>query len=563
MNNCNDSVTGLQAQINAAQLGDIVVIPAGATCIGNYILKNKTTGSGWIIIRSSAASQLPEHQRVTPASTSKMAKLVAPKLTTNASLSVLKTESYAHHYRLIGLEMTSDKLATYQTNAIVDLGAEESTTAAIPTDITIDRCYIHGHPALDGRRGIKINSRRTAIIDSYISEIHQVGFDTQAVGGWNGPGPFKIVNNYLEAAGENLMFGGALPTVQGLIATDIEIRKNHLYKPFSWKVYSGTMLPGGSCVYDSNVSSKGEFFELRDSQGSTIQWYQCSNGTWVVTSTVPKKWTVKNLFELKSARRVLVEGNIFENNWANAQKGFSLLLQGMPSDSGIWAVVEDVTFRKNIVKRTAGAINLCGGCFYAPVQTTDSGAANYVDPKIPRVNRVSFVHNIFEDISRYFGENFNFNGILLQILSNTQNVAFTHNTAFPAYAMLNIEGSQSQQVSFVDNIINHGPRVILYEGAGGTVGLDAGIKGWTMFNNVMVAPPSTVNKVFPYPSGNFFPVSYDAVGFVNHNNGLDGDYRLVPSSPYSGKGTDRYNIGAKVIWVTEATQGVANGVAEQ
>ena len=125
---------------------------------------------------------------------------------------------------------------------------------------------------------------------------------------------------------------------------------------------------------------------------------------------VPKKWTVKNLFELKSARRVLVEGNIFENNWAHAQNGFGLLLQGVPSDSGTWAVVEDVTFRNNIIRRTAGAINLCGGCFYAPVQTTDPGAPNYVDPKIPRVNRVSFINNIFEDISRYFGVGFNSNG---------------------------------------------------------------------------------------------------------------------------------------------------------
>ena len=91
------------------------------------------------------------------------------------------------------------------------------------------------------------------------------------------------MNNYLEAAGENLMFGGALPTVNGLIAADIEIRQNHLYKPFRWKVASGTILPGGTCAFDGDLSSKGEFFELLDSQGSTVKWYQCSNGAWVVT----------------------------------------------------------------------------------------------------------------------------------------------------------------------------------------------------------------------------------------------------------------------------------------
>ena len=91
--------------------------------------------------------------------------------------------------------------------------------------------------------------------------------------------------------------------------------------------------------------------------------------------------------------------------------------------------------------------------------------------------------------------------------------------------------------------------------------LNAGIKGWTMVNNVMVAPPSSVNKQIPYPSGNFFPGSYDAVGFVNHNNGLDGDYRLRDSSPYRRKGTDGKNIGASLTTINEATQGVANVVA--
>ena len=266
VNNCNDPVTGLQAHINAARLGDTIVIPAGSTCIGNYILKNKTTGSGWIIIQSSAADQLPEQQRVTPAAASKLAKLIAPKVG-NSSNPVFKTESYTHHYRLIGLEMTPDLLATWQSNAIVDLGSEESTTAAIPTDIIIDRCYVHGHQDWEGRRGIKINSRRTSIINSYISRIHQLGYDTQAVAGWNGPGPFKIVNNYLEAAGENLMFGGALPTVNGLIAADIEIRQNHIYKPFRWKVASGTILPGGPCAFDGDLVEQGRVFRASGQPG--------------------------------------------------------------------------------------------------------------------------------------------------------------------------------------------------------------------------------------------------------------------------------------------------------
>ena len=35
------------------------------------------------------------------------------------------------------------------------------------------------------------------------STIHEIGADTRAIAASNGPGPFKIVNNYLEAAGED------------------------------------------------------------------------------------------------------------------------------------------------------------------------------------------------------------------------------------------------------------------------------------------------------------------------------------------------------------------------
>ena len=39
--------------------------------------------------------------------------------------------------------------------------------------------------------------------------IHMVGADTQAVISYHTPGPIKIVNNYLQAAGENILLGGA------------------------------------------------------------------------------------------------------------------------------------------------------------------------------------------------------------------------------------------------------------------------------------------------------------------------------------------------------------------
>jgi hypothetical protein len=112
----------------------------------------------------------------------------------------------AGHYRFLALEITTtfSTLESVQYG-LVDLGEDlatgESATSVseLPHDITIDRCYIHGTPNGNVKRGIALNGASLAVIDSYISDIHVVGQDTQTIAGWNGPGPFKIVDNELEA----------------------------------------------------------------------------------------------------------------------------------------------------------------------------------------------------------------------------------------------------------------------------------------------------------------------------------------------------------------------------
>src|SRR5262245_49835059 len=265
----------LQSAINQAQPGDVIVLQSGATFTGNFILPGKS-GTGWITIRTSTSdANLPQGTRVTPASASLMPKIVTPN-----SGPALEAASGAHHYRLVGLEFAQANTAPFTTN-LISLGDNQTSLAQMPHDLILDRLYIHGNRSIGLRRGVALNSSSTAIIDSYISDCHEVGADSQAIGGWNGPGPFKIVNNYLEGAGENFMFGGADPKIVNLAPSDIEFRRNHCFKPLSWRIgdpsYAGT------------------------------------------------PWGIKNLFELKNAQRVLIDGNIFENNWAHGQTGFAIL----------------------------------------------------------------------------------------------------------------------------------------------------------------------------------------------------------------------------------------------
>jgi hypothetical protein len=62
-------------------------------------------------------------------------------------------------------------------------------------------------------------------------------------------------------------------------------------------------------------------------------------------------WTVKNLFELKNAKNVVVDGNLLENNWTDAQTGYAVLFTVRNQDgSAPWSTVEAITFTNNIVR---------------------------------------------------------------------------------------------------------------------------------------------------------------------------------------------------------------------
>src|SRR5262245_9322165 len=245
-----------------------------------------------------------------------------PTLVAPAYGSALVTEAGAHHYRFIGVEIRP-AANTFVYNLVLFGSDTEPVLANFPHHLIIDRSYLHGDPVAGTRRGVALNSRDTAIIDSYLADFKEAGADTQAICGWNAAGPFKIVNNYLEAAGENVMFGGADPAVSGLVPADIELRHNTIAKNPAWKPKAPT--------YDGS------------------------------------RWTIKNLLELKNARRVLIEGNLFEEQWESAQT-YALVLTPRNSGTAPWSTVEDVTIRYNWIRRVWSVLAVSGFDEYHPSQ---------------------------------------------------------------------------------------------------------------------------------------------------------------------------------------------------
>src|SRR5205807_3716575 len=118
---------------------------------------------------------------------------------------------------------------------------------------------------------------------------------------------------------------------------------------------------------------------------------------------------VKNAFELKNARRVLVDGNVFEEVWASGQDGTAIVLKSANQDGACpWCVSEYVIFRNNIVRRAAQGL---------VINAAEVGRRGLPMPK--KVNHVRFENVLFEEIG----------GKLLRIFGGVSDLAFTHMTS--------------------------------------------------------------------------------------------------------------------------------------
>jgi hypothetical protein len=475
----------LQAALKAAQPGDVITLEPGAVFSGNFSLPKKG-GTGWIVVRSGAPDdKLPTPgARVTPSFAPAMPKIVSP----NQNPAVY-TEPGAHHYRFIAVEF-SVAAAVKDIYSVVALGGDQASDADTPHDLILDRCYVHGHAGLASRRGVLLNSASSAVIDSHVSEIHAVGADSQAVLGYNGPGPFKIVNNFLEGATENIMFGGADPRIRGLVPSDIEIRRNHLFKSLRWR-------PG-------------------DPSFAGVQW------------------TIKNLLELKNAQRVLIEGNLLENNWGGA----ALVLTPRNQDgTAPWSVVQDVLFRSNIVKNASSGFSL---------QTSDDERSSQP------TKRIAVVNNAWGVTRTFFGMTGGRGGV-------PEDLLIDHNTAIPGgYSAYYIEaGTPPAMIRFrmTNNLVGFGSFGVSSPRAD-----PKWLPGAVIARNALVSMAdigdgqgATRNR----------PPDIDQAMYTSFPNaaaaGLNADGTLTAGSPNRRAGSDGKDIGVDFDEVLRAYTGQSPG----
>jgi hypothetical protein len=249
-----------------------------------------------------------------------------------------------------------------------------------------------------------------------------------------------------------------------------------------------------------------------------------------------EKWTVKNAFELKNARRVLVEGNIIENVWQAAQTGFAVLLtvrnQGGKAP---WSVVEDVVIRYNVIRHAGGAFSIIG---YDDLRPSAQSS------------RFQIAHNVVYDIdaSRWGGS-----GRFVQIGNQPRDILIEHNTVMQSGSIVHAYGKPIEGFVFRDNLARHNTYGIVGDGhAPGNATLQAYFPGATFQNNVLAG-----GDPGRYPAANFFPseAEYEA----SFTSTQDEDFSLVPGSSFGTRSTTGGALGADLGAVATARGLVSPG----
>jgi hypothetical protein len=577
--------------------GDTITLQAGNTFVGPFTLRSGLTST--VTVRSSAHASLPAGDvRVTDADRANMPVIHCGNATNDPCFATSGTD--ADNWRLTGLEMRPKPGVT--TSNVVQLGngSADSVVADTPNNIEIDHCYIHA-PEAGSVRGIFLGGRNVNIHDNHISGFRKNGQECQAIGVQTAPGPLVIRNNYLSALGEVVLTAGSgLPAAT--MPANLTMTRNYLevpqkYNPWRASVFDEADAPW-SAALPCTVSSSGTTVTC-NGHGRTVE----PDSVYVIKLTsgpqagekrtvfgVPTANTLrlteafsanqsgasatlygffihKNNFELKmlTGANNLIEGNVFDGAWGGAQKGYAIVftvrtdeLTGSPH-----AVVENVTFRYNYVKRAWSGVNI--------LSSDDVFPSDYM-------RNLTISHNLFEGLgSSLYGFPGQVRLDAIQIANGgahgSDDLTISHNTFVHAQATplwgstLFFAGDDSTtarrhtDLVFKDNIVSFETEGIRSEGGlHGTAGLGAAANSFTYSHNVLYRALTTAPTGYP-TTNNWYETSSAPLGWADAANGdyslSSGDYRAGQSRQAS----DGTNVGADIATLSSKIGASSNAYA--
>ena len=339
---------------------------------------------------------------------------------------------------------------------------------------------------------------------------------------YNTPGPLKITNNTLIAAGENLFLGGAGGQFQPWVVSDVQIQYNWLYKPLAW-----------------------------------------------VPLSLAGKMVVKNSFEIKGAQRVLFDSNTIENNWVNGQVGQAIDLTIRTSGGGgDNAVVNDITITNNVLKNVVAGINTLAADYYCGVApytacgnpgsqdrwNIANNLITFYDPTLPGGGK-----NWMMQVNGGFDHTVDpVTGLNRNIYIPLRDVVFQHNTGIqsasqPCWASVYFTITQTGAQRWIDNTVN----IWLLDNAfcqqptgdwqqQGTTGL-------TEYMGTPSTPPYDLTQRF-YGNVMYVPPGFAVASFPPHN--------YATTVPFTYVDPTNFNYQLLTPYWTDTTDGNMAGVQD-
>ncbi len=521
----------LAAAIEHAKCGDTLLLPAGTSFDVTALPSKKCDDQHYITVRTDTPdSKLPsEGTRISPAwggvaslpgrppfaqPPGGPAKLLATIIVRRPSGAAV-----GDHVRFIGIEWTTTP----------DTDISRIATAEHGDHIIFDRNWFHPAEGKEVGHGVGVfdGAHMVAVINSYINGLNCIArtgkcTDATGVGGGKGDEPIstlKIYNNFIESAGENILFGGSAATQ---VPTDIEIRRNHLFRPMLWKE--------GEPGYTPTASGQ--------------------------------PYIVKNNFELKSAIRVLFEANLLENTWGGfSQTGYSILLT--PKSQGNQCPicrVNDVTIRFNRIRNVAGVLQIANAFAKTGGSAADGGRYS--------------IHDLFAD--NLHDKDYKGGGTFLILVSwqpPIHDLQIDHVTAFVTGKLLAVlnPGAKLANFTLTNSVFSVGAERPVASAGGGpescagkSQGLGSEAVLQACFDPYKFEKNLIISERGSFPKGNFVVGSPEAAGIRDLKDAVSKDPRLCHAkgpgcpkvSPGAGAASDGRDLGADIDAVEAAIAGV-------
>lgn len=386
--NPTTNATNLQNAINTAVTANTteqtITLPSGFIAAGPITLPIPTGDRYISIIWASLATQ--NNQRVSAVSMANAPIITAPSSGGN-NTPALRTPSTApanppHHYRFVGLHLRKDNEALPATR-LMDLGTDsgggQTSVAKIPHHFIVERCWFDGGVSNTSQttNGVRIYANFVTIKDSLLAEFRLIGagIDAAAVSLASGAGPYSFLNNTMVATSENFNIAGGptaqlttnvsgcsttscnLNTTAGLaIDDDIAFTFNGLYNSANTSVVKS--ISGNTITFDAVrdvpngvaewAAAEPSFIEFRSNYlYKPLSWWP-AHPTWNGVT-----YQIKNLWEAKWGRYIVVDGNVLTQTWV-ADQTWAVALSARNRNGGEIhsASIRQLQWSNNILKDT-------------------------------------------------------------------------------------------------------------------------------------------------------------------------------------------------------------------